>query len=163
MVFLFAASAQAQFTGQADAYATIIAPISITFEEDLNFGDLAVNATAGTATVAPELAATRTRTGGVTFPASTNTPTAAEFTIEGVPNATYSITLPASVTITNMTSGGNETMIVDNFTSTPTPTGLLNGSGTQTLYVGATVNADPSQEAGVYESIVPFDVTVNYN
>jgi len=163
LLFMLGVQAHAQFTGSADAFATIIAPISITWESDLNFGDLAVNNTLGTATVAPELAATRSRTGGVTFPASTNAPTAAEFTIEGVPGATYSITLPDNVTITNTSSGNLETMVVDNFTSDPTPTGQLSGAGSQTLYVGATVNAAASQAAGFYESLVAFDVTVNYN
>ncbi|HNY03669.1 MAG TPA: DUF4402 domain-containing protein, partial [Bacteroidales bacterium] len=85
------------------------------------------------------------------------------FTIEGVPGATYSITLPDNVTITNTSSGNLETMVVDNFTSDPTPTGQLSGAGSQTLYVGATVNAAASQAAGFYESLVAFDVTVNYN
>ena len=154
----FAASTFAQVSATATASATIVAPIAITKTVDMNFGNAAVNASLGTILLTP--ASTRSATGGVTFLTGTpGTVTAASFTVTGLAAATYSITLPGAAT--TVTSGAN-TMTVDNWTSTPTPTGTLAG-GTQTLTVGATLNVAASQPAGVYISGTPFTVTVNYN
>jgi hypothetical protein len=56
-------------------------------------------------------------------------------------------------------------MVVDNFVSTPTVTdaGTLSGTGSQILYVGATLNVGAAQAAGVYQNPTGFNVTVNYN
>jgi hypothetical protein len=153
----FAAGAFAQgVTASASATATIITPIAIAKNVDMNFGNVAVNASAGTVLMTP--AGVRSVTGGCTLPTPVGTVTAASFTVTGLAAATYTITLPAAATtitaVTNMT--------VDTWTSTPTPTGTLTG-GTQTLTVGATLHVAGSQLAGVYTSATPFDVTVNYN
>ena len=157
-MFLIAGSAFAQVTASATASATIFEPIAISKTVDMNFGNLAVNATPGTIVLTPESG--RTATGGVTFlPANTGTITAASFTVTGLADATYSITLPATPTI--ISKAGND-MTVDTWTSTPTPTGTLTG-GSETLNVGATLNVPASSPAGIYTSATPFNVTVNYN
>jgi len=164
LLVMFAVTVQAQITASSTATATIIAPVNLVKEVDLNFGNLAVTNTGGVVTLEPTAAAIRTQVGGVTFPAVAGTVTAAEFTVSGVAESTYSITLPSTdLIITNTTGSGGETMIVNNFTSTPTPTGQLSLSGDETLYVGADVIVDALQTPGVYVSAVPFDVTVNYN
>ncbi|MCX6279168.1 MAG: DUF4402 domain-containing protein [Bacteroidetes bacterium] len=160
---MFAVTVEAQVTASASTEATIIAPISISKQVDLNFGNLAVGATGGVVTLAPVLAATRSQVGGVTFPVVVGTVTAAEFDVNGLADQTYSIILPTSFLITNTTGTGGETMVVDNFTSTPTPTGTLDGSGYEVLYVGADVTVAANQQYGVYQSTADFDVTVNYN
>jgi hypothetical protein len=148
----------AQETASATATAAVIAPISITKDVDMNFGNVAVQSTTGgTVVLTPE--GTRTKTGGVTLPTTTGTVTAASFTIGGTGNYTYAITLPS--TALTITSGAN-TMTVTAFTSTPSGTGQLT-AGTQTLNVGATLNVSAAQPAGTYVSGTPFDVTVNYN
>lgn len=160
-LFGFAANSYSQVSANAASSATIVTPIAISKAIDMNFGNLAVSATGGTVILAP--ASTRSLTGGVTLPVVTGTVTAAEFSITGQPNYTYSITLPSnSLTITE-TVGGTATMTVSNFTSNPTPTGTLNGSGAQTLKVGATLNVDANQAAGSYTNATGFTVTVNYN
>ncbi|SFD78748.1 protein of unknown function [Chitinophaga sp. CF118] len=152
-----ATSVFAQVTASADASATIVTPISITKTADMNFGNVAVQSTtAGTVVLAPDNS--RTKTGGVTLPATTGTISAAIFTVSGEGSYTYTITLPSSVTITN--AGNN--MTVNTFTSTPSGTGTLS-SGTQTLKVGATLNVAAGQAAGTYTSATPFNVTINYN
>jgi len=144
-------------TATATATATIVTPISITNTSNMNFGNIAVNATGGTVVLAP--GGTRTSTGGVTLPADIGTVSAAVFTVAGIPGAAYSISLPASTTVV---SGGNS-MTVNTFTSNPSGTGNLDGTtGDQTLQVGATLNVGASQPTGIYESGT-FDVTVNYN
>ncbi len=158
VMLLFASSAFAQVTASATATATIVTPIAITNDVDMNFGNVAVNASVGTVVLTP--AGARSATGGVSFLAATpGTITAASFTVTGLAAATYSITLPAAAL--TITSGAN-TMTVDTWTSSPTPTGTLTG-GTETLTVGATLNVGASQPAGTYISGTPFDVTVNYN
>jgi hypothetical protein len=151
-------TAQAQETASATVTATIVTPISITKDVDMNFGNVAVQSTTG-GTVVLTPAGTRTATGGVTLPTTAGTVTAASFTVTGTSGYTYAITLPT--TALTITSGAN-TMTVTNFTSDPAGTGTLTG-GTEVVNVGATLNVNAGQPAGVYVSATPFDVTVNYD
>ena len=153
------AVAFAQATTTATATATIVTPISITKTVDMNFGNVAVQTAAGGTVVMSPLGV-RSATGGVTLPTTAGTVTAATFTVNGQGTYTYIITLPS--TALTITSGSN-TMSVNAFTSSPTPTGVLSAGGTQTLTVGATLNVAAAQPAGVYVSATPFNVTVNYN
>lgn len=153
-----ATAVRAQETASATATATIVTPISIVKDVDMNFGNVAVQSTtAGTVVLAP--AGTRTRTGGVTLPTTAGTVTAASFTVSGTSGYTYAITLPS--TALTITSGAN-TMTVNTFTSDPSGTGTLT-AGEQVVNVGATLNVGAGQAAGTYVSATPFDVTVNYN
>jgi hypothetical protein len=154
----FSASTFGQVTASATATATIVTPIGIANAGNMNFGNVAVSAVAGTVILAP--AGTRTTLGGVTLPATPGTVSAAHFNVTGTANFTYTITLPSIAT--TVTSGGN-TMTVDVFTSFPSGTGTLSGAGAETIDVGATLNVGISQAAGTYVSGTPFDVTVNYN
>ena len=157
VMLAFSAATLAQVSATATATATIVGPIAITKDVDMNFGNVAVGAVAGTVVLTP--AGARSTTGGCTLPATTGTVAAASFTVTGADGYTYSITLPGAAT--TITSGANN-MTVDTWTSNPTPTGLLTG-GTETLTVGATLNVAGSQPAGTYVSGTPFSVTVNYN
>jgi hypothetical protein len=150
-------AAQNSATTSANAKANIISPISIVkvVGADLNFGDVVPGGTAGTVVVTP--AAARTSTGGVSL-GNAAAVTAAAFTVGGANNATYTITLPAGPT--TVTAGAN-TMTVDTFTSNPSGTGLLSGTGTQTLNVGGTLNVGINQAVGAYTGT--FSVTVAYN
>ena len=109
----------------------------------------------------PTAAPVRTHTGGISLPSTVGTITAAEFRITGTANYTYSITLPAGA-ITIDDNAGN-TMTVNSWTSTPAKTGTISGSGSETLYVGGTLNVVGTQKEGVYNSDTYFDVTVDYN
>ena len=159
LLFLsFITQIYAQVTTTATTTATIITPVSVAKNNDMSFGNLAVQiSTGGTVVLAP--AGTRTRTSGVTLPATTGTVTAASFTVTGTGTFTYAITLPTSVTITH--SGGVQTMTATSFTSNPSGTGALS-SGTQDITVGATLTVAAAQLEGVYTS-GNFSITVNYN
>jgi hypothetical protein len=156
LAFGAATFAQVGVSATATATATIITPIAITKTFDMNFGNVAVNALAGTVIMTP--AGARSVTGGCTLPVTAGTVTAAAFTITGLADATYAITLPLAATTITAVS----TMTVDTWTSNPTTTGVLT-LGTQTLTVGATLHVAASQAAGTYVSGTPFTVTVNYN
>jgi hypothetical protein len=152
--------AQTGATAVASAQATIVTPIGITKTVDMNFGNLAVNATnGGTAILTP--AGARSVTGGVTIPvANPGTVTAASFDITGTAAYTYAITLPAGATTV---SDGTNDMTVDTWTSTPDATGTISGGGTQTITVGATLHVTAAQPANVYNSTADFSVKVDYN
>ena len=160
----FSATSFAQNGVSATATATsnIIAPIAITNNANMNFGNIAVLSNeAGTVVLAP--AGGRTRTGGVTLPSNNGTVAAAQFTITGATGYTYAVTLPSDPT--TVTSGINN-MTVNAFTSTTDGTGTLTGTltgGSSILKVGATLNVGAGQAAGTYISETPFTVTVNYN
>ena len=140
----------------ANATATIITPIAIAHVEHLNFGNIVAGTGIGTVIVDTE--GDRTKTGDVILPTATpGTFNAAEFTVTGLANATYAITLPGSIDIS--TTGG-ETMTVTDFTSDPDGTGTLT-NGTQTLYVGAKLTVLAAQASGEYTGT--FNVTVAYN
>lgn len=155
-VVSIAPSAFAQVSATANASVTIVTPISISKSADLSFGNVATDGSVGTVILAP--GGGRTKTGGVTLPASLGTVTAASFAVAGFGTYTYSISLPTTLTI----ASGANVMTVDTFTSSPTSTGALT-AGAQTLTVGATLNLAASQPAGSYSSATPFTVTVNYN
>jgi hypothetical protein len=156
----FSTNTFAQVSATATSSATIVTPISIANNANMNFGNIAVNASLGTVVLPAAAAPVRTVTGGCTLPATVGTVAAARFTVTGVAGYTYAITLPASVSLT----GPGAPMTANAFVSNPTVAagGLLTG-GTQTLYVGATLNVAGSQVAGVYTSPAAFTVTVNYN
>jgi hypothetical protein len=146
----------ASATQSATANATIITPIAIAHVADLNFGNIVAGTGIGTVIVDTE--GDRTKTGDVILPSATlGTVNAAEFTVTGLADATYAITLPTSIDISET---GETTMTVDNFTSNPSGTGTLAG-GTQTLSVGARLNVGAGQVAGDYTG--EFSVTVAYN
>ena len=153
-------SSFAQANATASASATIITPITIVKDVDMNFGNVAVSATlAGTVVLAPAGTRTTGGAGGVTLPATVGTVAAASFTVSCQANYTYAITLPGTQTLT---SGGN-TMTVDNFSSNPSSTGTLSGTGSEVLTVGATLNVNANQSSGVYTNATGVPVTVNYN
>ena len=149
------AAASAQSSATASATATIVIPITITKTTDMDFGNVAVQASAA-GTVVMTLAGVRSATAGVTLPGTAGTVSAASFTVNGQTGYTYAIMLPTLVTTTN----ASNSMAVNTFTCTPTATLT---AGTQTLDVGATLNVAAAQAPGVYTSATPFAVTVNYN
>jgi hypothetical protein len=151
-----AAHAQSSASATASALAKVISPITITKNTDLNFGTI-ITGPAGTVIVS---AAGVETASGATVVSPNPSVSAAQFTVTGEPSTAYSISLPSTITITN----GAQTMTVDNFTSSPTPTGLLSaattGPGSQSLNVGARLNVLANQAVGNYAGT--FSVTVAY-
>ena len=95
------------------------------------------------------------------LPGSTETSENASFLISGTAFTAYSIDLPKSAQMQNTQGGGK--IRVTNFTSNPAEgnNGLLNSSGEQWLYVGATrAKLNNNQNPGLYT--ISFVVTVIY-
>jgi hypothetical protein len=140
----------------ATATATIAAAISIAKTVDMSFGTIAATATAGTVVLGTDGSRSCTDVECL----AGNPGAAASFNVTGANNATYSITLPGSASLT----GPGPAMTANAFTSSPTATGTLSGAGAETLLVGATlaVGTVSTQTVGTYTS-TNFTVTVNYN
>ena len=130
----------------ADATCTVIASISITKTQDLQFGNASQSDVAKTVDPAAD------------------TTNSAAFTVAGQASTAYDITLPADATITMITGAGgtaDEQIDVDSFASSPSGSGNTGAGGSQTLYVGATRAAIlATQTAGSYTA--SFTVTVAY-
>jgi hypothetical protein len=160
LITLSAQNLQAQTNASATAAtsAYIVTPIAIAKNIDLNFGNIVPTAAAGTVVVTPGGA--RSFTGGAyAFANSTGNPTAARFTVTGQSAATYSVTVNnTSFTVAN----GSHSMLINNITTSPTPTGVLTG-GTQILTVGATLNVTSNQAPGLYTNNNSLQITVAYN
>lgn len=126
----------------------VIAALAITNVSALDFGSAAQGDVAKTVA-----------------PGSSENADNGSFNVTGQANTAYTISLPADGTVTLTTGGGgaNETIAVSSFTSTPAAgaNGLLNGSGAQVLFVGATRAAlGAAQVAGNYTAT--YTVTVVY-
>ena len=148
------ASVQA-VTAVATVNANIISTISLTTRNGLMFGEISSSPVAGAVTITATGA--RSSTGGANInSAVAGSP--ATFDVQGVASASYAISLPASVILADASS---HTMEVNNFSSSPTPSGVLDGSGQQTLFVGATLNVGSNQAFGEYSG--QMSVTVDYN
>ncbi len=141
----------ASATSNADA--EVVAPIGISNTTGMNFGRVAPTGVAGT--VVLDTASSRANTNVDLL--SGGTVAAAAFDVTGGASETYSITLPASTTITS----GGDTMTVDTFTHDGGGAPALDGTGNDSFNVGATLNVGAAQAAGTYTNT--FAVTVNYN
>jgi hypothetical protein len=148
-------NAQISDSDDATAAATIIELISITQQGDLFFGNIAASAAGGTVVIASDGVTAPAYVGVIAPDGNEGTRQAASFLVEGMALATYDITLPGSITIND----GSNSMTVDNFTTNSTET--LDGSGDETILVGATLNVGTDQPAGTYQG--NFTVSVIYN
>ncbi len=134
-------------TDTAQALQLVLAPIAIAQVSDLDFGS-----------------------GFAGDPAKTVAPGAVEdaenasFAVSGAANTAYTITLPADGAVTMITGAGataNEQIGVNSFLSNPAAgaNGLLDGTGNQDLFVGATRDALlATQSAGSYAATFTVDV-----
>lgn len=143
-------------TATSTVGATLLGSLASTTILNLEFGELTAGAISGTVILTP--GGIRSSTGGVNL-SLTGTSNPATFSIAGNPNATYAITLPASVIIAD--AGSANTMTVDNFASLPDATGQLSATGQQTLAVGGTLNVPANQSMGSYSGVL--NLTIVYN
>lgn len=154
---LSVACAFSQVTATGHVSVTIVSPISITKTQDMNFGHVSVESGSGRVILSPENQA-RIADGDVEL-MDGGAVSVASFRVKGHQGATFSITLPQSPILI---SNGSKSMMVTDFTSTPSGFGEL-ADGSKDVKVGATLVVTGDQVLGEYASISPFPVTVNYN
>ncbi|OFZ55296.1 MAG: hypothetical protein A2428_09140 [Bdellovibrionales bacterium RIFOXYC1_FULL_54_43] len=132
-----------------DVNATVIAALAITNSSALDFGE----------GIQGDVAK-------VVAPGAAENASNGSFAITGEPNRAYTITLPADGAVVMATAGGgvaNKEIAVDSFVSNPAAgaNGLLDGSGAQDVFVGATRAALlANQVTGSYTTT--YTVTVVY-
>jgi len=135
----------------ATANARVVTPVTVTETTPLNFGSFAASGTAGSITQAGVV------TGGVTAVAGGATRTAGVFSVSGESSAStaYTVSLPASVTLT---SGANNMSAALSFAAGTASRTLT--SGADTFSVNGTLSVAANQAAGVYTGT--YSVTVAY-
>ncbi len=162
-VFTTKVMAQVTLTGNT-AGAELVTALTITNTTPLHFGVLAISASAGSVTLST--AGVRTPT-GCTIVASGTQKTVAKFDLTGTSGATYSFTLPASITVTKVSS--TETMTIDNFVvKVDGAAQVVYGSigtctltaGASSILVGGKLNIGATQALGVYAGT--YTVVVDY-
>lgn len=153
MILSSAALAQATVSGDVSV---IVEERAITLEQlaGLDFGTVLAFGRNGFVTVSTS----GTTSASGAFSSLPGAP--AQFRVTGVPNAPYTVTLPAndSVTVTN----GSESMTIDNFNRTAGSSQLLlDGAGEDNFAVGARLNTNSRQPGGTYTGT--YSISVDYN
>ena len=153
---------QSQSTATADAGANIITPISISNTQGLDFGDIVSQTSAFTVTMSAS--GSRTDASGLTGDQSpllsTDAGNQALFTITGEEDYKFSVLLPTSIDLSASGVTGAIDMEVNTFKSNLNAANNILTGGSVDLSVGATLNVNATQAAGVYEG--SFTVTVAY-
>ena len=145
-----AAATPAQATG------TLLFPLEIVKNRDLDFGNVGTTAAAGTVVINPETD-TISSTGGASLLGGT--PHAAQFTGAAKGNNVVIIRIPKQpVTLTRV--GGTQTMIADNFTLQGLDKRAVAARVAFDFRVGATLNVNANQAEGTY--VGTFDVSIQY-
>lgn len=144
-----AGSAQAA-SGNANVSAAVAAPLSVTKNADLAFGDFVSDSSSCTINV--NSAGTRSVSSGSCTLLS-SAAAAADFDVSGTGNRAITVNVPASVTLSD---GGGNTMTVT--TANNAPSNLTGGAANFQVYGDLAVGA--GQTAGSYSGTLT--VTVNY-
>ncbi|OAN63897.1 hypothetical protein A7X12_19035 [Sphingomonas sp. TDK1] len=159
---LMPAAVMAQTSASGTGSLTVIQPLTITKNADLQFGSV-VRPVSAAGAVAVAVTGARTVTGDIQALASGDTPQAARFTISGEGGHALSVTIPASFTLAN----GAQSLVVtttNNLTgalSAQTLSGTAGGAGTLDVRVGGTVALATTTPAGLYTGA--FTVSTAYN
>lgn len=146
LIALFTGTAFAQTNVTASA--EIVEAITLTENVGLSFGK--VDNTAGTVIINSDnsVAGTKTQiTGGTT--------SAAELTVSGSKDENYTITVPATTTLSGPGADLNVTGLSHNATQT------LDSNGKETVNIGGTLTVPNGQTSGSYSGTI--SVTVSYN
>jgi len=140
----------------AQATGTLLFPLEIVKNRDLDFGNVGTTAAAGTVVINPETD-TISSTGGASLLGGT--PHAAQFTGAAKGNNVVIIRIPKQpVTLTRV--GGTQTMIADNFTLQGLDKRAVAARVAFDFRVGATLNVNANQAEGTY--VGTFDVSIQY-
>jgi hypothetical protein len=153
------------------ASAEVVAAIAITKDSDMNFGKFAPTATAGTVTLDTDGSVD----GGANVTVLSSTSAAvARFTVSGEPSATYAITYPTGVSLSDGAATPNlmaltflSEVVADGGTAAggatgTAATGTLDATGgKQDIILGGTLDVGASQVTGAYTAT--FNIGVEYN
>ena len=142
----------------ATATAKIVLAISVTKSLDMDFGTIIKDYAGGTVTI-PVNGSSRTNQ-GVSLGSVEGT--AAKFHADGTEGCGFAITFPSTITLRTGDGGANETMNVTLATNLTDNNGVLTTEGLD-FNIGGTLTIAADQVAGLYNSVTPFAVSVDYN
>jgi hypothetical protein len=149
------------------AGAVLMVPMTLTQTSPLHFGSITL-LTAAAGTCVLSTSEIRNFTGGLGASSSVPLATNAAYNVTGRKNDTYSVTLPASITLTiGVSNAPTDKMTVNAFkarflgANSDAITSKLSEAGTDSFTVGATLISIASQNPGIYAG--SFDVTIDYN
>ncbi len=153
--FTSASFAQSTATNAtANASATLLTPLSITKNIDLNFGNVASSNESGTAVLTT--ASVISRTGGVAILEGI-TPSAAKFTVLGASSETYSMQAPSSIKLKSGSTELDLSLVYDKAS-----TGNVLTGGSSIILVGGTLSIPANTVAGTYTNTTDLKITVAY-
>ena len=144
----------AQATGKGNISAKIVAPVTVTETQGLDFGTI-LAPTDSAKTVTISTAGSRSDDGSGIL-VNTNKGKAGLFNVTGADSQTMTIEVPNTVTL-NSTGGGS--MTVNNFVTEPANNLTLSGTSGQ-IKVGADLAVSQGQAEGDYTGT--YTVTVSY-
>jgi hypothetical protein len=132
---------------------TIINPMTLTVLRNLNFGTVAVQGAAGNCILSPASATVRTATSGVKVVSAAPFAASAQVRANGPAASTFALTFtPGSMT------GPGTAILVDTITHNSTL--LLDGTGQNVFFVGATAHLNFPQTAGTYTGSFIITATI---
>lgn len=159
-----AAGLFAQATENTAAGAKIVSALSLEEESPLHFGAMTIP-TAAVAVIVTTDGSRSQSNAGITLLSQSPGHSPASYDVFGSADATYAITVPATITITHV-GLPTESMTIDNLVVESLEagqglTGKLDETGIDSFVIGASLELDIGQTAGVYHGT--FDVSVAYN
>lgn len=143
-----------------NAYAVLVSPISISETTALNFGSISNGLTAGSSTVVVNNDGVTATTYGANLAKVGATDTRGVFAVSGSGALAYTVTIPASTTITDGSTTMNVAFTTRTASSGVGTGGVLSG-GADTVYVGGTLTVSNTNAAGSYSGT--YSITVAYN
>lgn len=153
------AFAQASAAASTTSTTRILQGISATTTTNLAFGTVVRPSTGTNSVVIDATTGARTITGAGDAAAVTSTTSRAAYAVAGEGGQTFSVSVPATVT---MTSGANNLVVTTTNTgATGTLSGTIGSAGTATVGVGGSFPIAAATATGNYT--VTFNTTVAYN
>ena len=144
----------AQATGTGNIRAKIVAPVTVTETQGLDFGTI-LAPTDSAKKVTISTAGSRSDSGSGIL-VGTNKGKAGLFNVTGAENQSMKINVPSSATLTGT---GGATMTVNTFVTDPNDNLILSGTSGQ-IKVGADLTVNKEQAVGDYTGT--YTVTVSY-
>lgn len=154
---ILSASTFAQSSQTATATATLITPISISVDNNMQFGTIAASAAAGTVSL-DTATNSRSATGGVYLQSGGAAAQIAQFTVTGEANHSFAVSSPEAISL-DRSGGGSLSLALTAVTSPST----LDETGNAIIKIGGTLSVPGAALAGVYTNTTDLTVTVNYN
>lgn len=152
----------------ASASARLIKAMTLEEDTKLDFGTIVIDGTAGSVTIGTDSDVIAPIGYANVVKSSYGDPSSrGKFSVTGTKNSTYVVSLPESITVTEIT--GAETMTIDNLTlrfdldiaNSSNNIGTLQTDHKDSFYVGGTLNISGTQEPGRYQG--DYTVSVDYN